>query len=83
MSFKDANFIAFPIGDWTLDWYAKVMQDSSSFDACLYSILIAVATTIAATIIGVWIALLIASPRASGAAPCSSRSPACRLSCPA
>src|SRR5688572_21574287 len=27
MSFKDANFIAFPIGKWTLDWYAKSLQD--------------------------------------------------------
>ena len=61
MSFKDASFIAFPVGDWTLGWYAKVMQDQQFLSACIYSILIATATTIAASILGVWIALLIAS----------------------
>ncbi len=61
MSFKDANFIAFPVGDWTFAWYVKVMQDQQFLSACVYSILIAAATTIAATVIGVWIAMLIAS----------------------
>ena len=59
MSFKDANFVAFPIGEWTLDWYVKVIQDKQFLEACLYSIMIAVATTVAATILGVWIAMLI------------------------
>lgn len=59
MSFKDANFVAFPIGNWTLDWYAKVMQDKEFLEACLYSIMIAAATTLAATTIGTWIAMLI------------------------
>lgn len=61
MSFKDANFIAFPVGDWTIGWYAKVMQDQQFLSACIYSILIAAATTIAASVLGVWIAMLIAS----------------------
>ena len=61
MSFKDASFVAFPIGDWTFDWYLKVMQDKQFLEACIYSILIAAATTLAATVIGVWIAMLIAS----------------------
>lgn len=61
MSFKDANFIAFPINDWTLSWYAKVLQDRQFLEAALYSIGIALATTITATIIGVWIALLVSS----------------------
>ena len=51
MSFKDANFIAFPIGNWTLSWYTKVVQDKQFFEASLYSIGIALATTISATII--------------------------------
>jgi spermidine/putrescine transport system permease protein len=59
MSFKDANFVAFPIGDWTLDWYAKVMQDKQFLEACLYSIMIAAASTLAATTLGTWIAMLI------------------------
>ncbi|CUX03483.1 MULTISPECIES: ABC transporter permease [Agrobacterium] len=61
MSFKDANFIAFPITNWTLDWYAKVFQDRQFIEASIYSIGIALATTISATIIGVWIALLVSN----------------------
>lgn len=59
MSFKDANFVAFPIGEWTFDWYVKVMQDKQFLEACLYSIMIAAAATLAATTLGVWIAMLI------------------------
>lgn len=61
MSFKDANFIAFPITNWTLDWYAKVFQDKQFIEASIYSIGIALATTVSATIIGVWIALLVSN----------------------
>jgi spermidine/putrescine transport system permease protein len=59
MSFKDANFVAFPIEDWTLGWYASVMQDDVFLSAFAYTLMIAVAVTAAATIIGVWTALLI------------------------
>jgi spermidine/putrescine transport system permease protein len=59
LSFKDANFVSFPIGNLTLDWYAKVIQDKQFLEACLYSIGIAAASTLAATIIGTWIAMLI------------------------
>ncbi len=59
MSFKNADFVAFPIGDWTFDWYLKVMQDKQFLDAVLYSIVIAAVTTLAATVLGVWIAMLI------------------------
>jgi len=61
MSFKDANFIAFPISNWTLDWYGKVLQDKQFIEASVYSAGIALATTIGATVIGVWIALLISA----------------------
>ncbi|MGH6859882.1 MAG: ABC transporter permease [Phyllobacterium sp.] len=61
MSFKDATFIAFPIGNWTLDWYVKVIGDQQFLSACLYSLFIAFVTTVAATIIGVWIAMLISA----------------------
>jgi len=61
MSFKDANFIAFPITNWTLDWYAKVLQDKQFIEASIYSVGIALATTVSATIIGVWIALLVSN----------------------
>jgi len=61
MSFKDANFIAFPIQNWTLDWYAKVVQDKQFIEAFGYSLFIAAMVTAAATVIGVWIALLISA----------------------
>ncbi len=68
MSFKDANFIAFPIGNWTLSWYSKVVQDKQFLEASLYSIGIALATTVSATIIGVWIALLVSAENIWGKA---------------
>jgi spermidine/putrescine transport system permease protein len=61
MSFKDANFIAFPIRDWTLDWYAKVLQDRQFLSAVGYSLVIASAVTLSALVIGIWTALLIAA----------------------
>jgi len=63
MSFKDAAFISFPITDWTLDWYIQVVQDKQFIDAVLYSLLIAASTAIFATIVGVWIGLIVASNR--------------------
>ena len=61
MSFKDANFVAFPLGELTFDWYVEVMQDKQFLDACFYSIMIAAAATLASTVLGVWIAMLISS----------------------
>lgn len=68
MSFKDANFIAFPIEDWTLDWYVAVVQDEVFLSAFVYTALIALAVTAASLILGTWIALLIASERVWGRA---------------
>merc|ERR1712138_28752 len=59
MSFKGGDFIAFPITGWTTEWYGKVLRDTAFLSAVGYSALIATATTIGATIIGMWIALLI------------------------
>ena len=61
MSFKGGDFIAFPITGWTTEWYGKVLRDTAFLSAVGYSALIATATTIGATIIGMWIALLIES----------------------
>lgn len=65
MSFKDANYISFPIGDLTFDWYLAAVQDKAFLDACLYSVMIATAAMMSAGILGVWIAMLItaAGPR--------------------
>ena len=59
MSFKDANFIAFPIDSLTLDWYASAVRDEQFLSAVGYSLLIAVAVTVAATTIGTWIAMVV------------------------
>lgn len=61
MSFKDAQFIGFPIGDTTLDWYAEAVRDSEFLSAVGYSIAIAAAVTIFGTILGTWIALVVAA----------------------
>jgi spermidine/putrescine transport system permease protein len=61
MSFKDANFVAFPIENWTLSWYASVLQDRTVLSAFAYTLGIAIAVTLAATVIGVWIAVLIST----------------------
>ena len=61
MSFKGGDFIAFPITGWTTEWYGKVLRDTAFLSAVGYSALIATATTIGATIIGMWIAMLIES----------------------
>lgn len=63
MSFKDSNFISFPITDWTLQWYIQVVQDKQFLDAVIYSVMIAVSTAVFATIVGVWLGLIIASNR--------------------
>jgi spermidine/putrescine transport system permease protein len=61
MSFKDADYVAFPVGDLTLRWYGQVLQDAQFLDACFYTVVIALATTFAGIVIGVWIAMLIAA----------------------
>jgi len=63
MSFKDANFIAFPINDWTLDWYVRVLQDRQVLQAGFYSLIIALTSTLSATILGVWIGLFLVHKR--------------------
>lgn len=61
MSFKDASFIAFPIGDTTLAWYGQVVRDQQFLSAIGYSVLIAVSVTAVSTIVGVWIAMVVAA----------------------
>ena len=61
MSFKDSNFISFPIDSFTLKWYASVIQDKQFLGAVGYSLMIAAIVTLVATVIGVWIALIAAN----------------------
>lgn len=68
MSFKDSNFISFPIDSFTLKWYAQVVQDKQFLGAVGYSLMIAAITTVVATAIGVWIALVVANENVWGRA---------------
>ena len=72
MSFKDASFVAFPITDWTLNWYAQVLQDKQFIEASLYSVGIALATTAAMPIHHA--ARIVTGPRSPKLRPNSGRS---------
>ena len=66
MGFKDSRFIGFPIRSWTLDWYVGVFQDVEVLSVFGYSLLIAVAATAIAVVIGTWIAVLLDGRRFAG-----------------
>jgi spermidine/putrescine transport system permease protein len=66
MSFKDANFIGYPIRDWTFDWYAKIATDPESLRAYGFSIFVAVGSTLIALPVGTVLALIFARTRLPG-----------------
>lgn len=53
MSFNDAATIRFPIGSWSLDWYADFFGSGQWTDALMNSIVIALGTTVVSTTAGV------------------------------
>jgi spermidine/putrescine transport system permease protein len=59
MGFKDSKFIGFPIRSWTLDWYLGVFEDGEVVATFVYSIAIAVTSTVISVFVGVWIAVLL------------------------
>lgn len=59
MGFKDGNFIGFPIRSWTLDWYTGVFSDAEVLSTFLYSVVIAVLSTLISVLVGTWIAVLL------------------------
>lgn len=59
MSFKDHQFMGFPIRQWTTRWYAESLQDQVFIGALGYSLYIAVASTAIALVIGLWCAVLL------------------------
>ena len=59
MGFKDSKFIGFPIKSWTLDWYLGVFKDSDTIGTFIYSVLIAIGSTLASVVMGVWLAVLV------------------------
>jgi spermidine/putrescine transport system permease protein len=68
MSFKDSNFIGFPIENWTLRWYAEAVRDQDMMTAFGYSVLIAVASTAGALVLGLLIGLFLGPTRFFGKA---------------
>ncbi|MDJ0631290.1 MAG: ABC transporter permease [Rhodobacter sp.] len=59
MGFKDSKFIGFPIRSWTLDWYLGVFEDAEVVSVFVYSVAIAVFSTLISVIVGTWIAVLL------------------------
>src|SRR4051795_3068343 len=53
MSFNDANMIRFPIGVWSLKWYRDFFGSAQFTGALINSLIVAIGTTIIATISGV------------------------------
>ncbi|MEV8468377.1 ABC transporter permease [Fluviibacterium sp. DFM31] len=60
MGFKDSKFIGFPIKSYTLDWYIGVFGDTELMVTFLYSVVIAVASTLVSVLMGTWLAVLLA-----------------------
>ncbi|RVT85249.1 ABC transporter permease [Rhodobacteraceae bacterium CCMM004] len=59
MSFKDSNFIGFPIRSWTAGWYAEAWRDGDFIGATGYSMVIAVVSTAISMVMGTWLAVLL------------------------
>ena len=68
MGFKDSKFIGFPIRSWTLDWYLGVFDDAEVLQTFVYSILIAVVSTLISVLIGTWLAVLLNAQKFLGRA---------------
>lgn len=60
MSFKDSNFIGFPVRAWTAGWYAEAVRDGDFISATGYSLAIAVLSTAISLVMGTWLATLLA-----------------------
>ena len=68
MGFKDSRFVGFPIENWTLRWYAEVVRDQDMMTAFGYSVLIAVASTAGALVLGLLLGLFLGPTRFFGKA---------------
>lgn len=68
MGFKDSRFIGFPINAVTFDWYLSVFEDTEVITTFVYSLMIALASTLISIIIGTWLAVLLNGRRFVGRA---------------
>jgi spermidine/putrescine transport system permease protein len=51
--------LAFPLKGWTLDWYAKLFATPQLLDAVRRSVIVAVSSSVVATILGTMVAILL------------------------
>ncbi|MGA0341864.1 MAG: ABC transporter permease, partial [bacterium] len=49
----------FPIRSWTLDWYTRIFSDAEVIQTFVYSVIIAVLSTLISVVVGTWIAVLL------------------------
>ncbi|WP_353475924.1 ABC transporter permease (plasmid) [Salipiger sp. H15] len=66
MGFKDSKFIGFPIKSWTLDWYLGVFDDGTVLSSFVYSLIIAVCSTVVSVVMGTWLAVLLSGRKFAG-----------------
>ncbi|MEJ0015214.1 MAG: ABC transporter permease [Acetobacteraceae bacterium] len=60
ISFSDTAYVVFPPRGFTLNWYAKVLQDGDFQDSLIFSSALAVAVTLCALLLGVPAAFAVA-----------------------
>ena len=65
-SFNQSRFYAFPITGWTFQWYEQLFSDSRIGPALTASIVIALAVTVLATVLGTSFAFIVARSRHRG-----------------
>jgi mannopine transport system permease protein len=66
MSFGPDRFLKFPPSGFTLEWYAAYFTDPDWLDATLFSLRIAVLTSIVATVVGALVSLALVRGRLPG-----------------
>jgi mannopine transport system permease protein len=66
MSFGPDRYLRFPPAGFTLHWYAEYLADPDWIDATLFSLKIAVLTTIVATMVGTLVSLALVRGRLPG-----------------
>ena len=59
-SVSTTNYLTFPPQGFTLRWFASLTQLDNYIDALRYSLVVAVAATVIAVVVGTWVALVIA-----------------------
>lgn len=59
MGLKDGAYIGLPIRNWTLKWFAEALNDRELRAAFVYSLKVAVWSTMISALVGVWTAIML------------------------